>query len=94
LATFWLLFDLLFGSFLLVWQEIDQKVNEKGIKNGVKNGYCETPGMKNQQKGMQNAFYLVSGSPWHIQTPPQTTSRIFFHEFITRAGHVFESFIH
>jgi len=34
-------------------------VTEKEIKNGVKNGYCKTPRMKNGQKGMQNAFYMV-----------------------------------
>ena len=44
LAPFWLLFDLLLGSFLFVWQKNDQKVTEKEMKNEMKNGYCETPG--------------------------------------------------
>jgi len=28
------------------------------MKNEVKNGYCETPGKQNNQKGLQNAFYM------------------------------------
>ena len=88
LATFWSPFWLLFVSLAGDWS----KSEWKGDQNGVKNGYCETPRMKNRQKGMQNAFYLVSSSPRRIQTPPQTTWRNFFHEFITRPGHVFESF--
>ena len=45
LATFRLLFNLLFGSFLTIWQKNDQKVTKKEMKNEIRNGYCETPGM-------------------------------------------------
>jgi hypothetical protein len=49
-SHFWLIFDLIFGPFLRVWQEIQQNDDENGIKNGLKMGYCETPGMQKLQK--------------------------------------------
>jgi hypothetical protein len=44
LAPFWLLFNLIFGSFLQVWQKNERKVSEKEMEKGMENGYCETPG--------------------------------------------------
>jgi hypothetical protein len=43
---------------LAIWQENEQKVSENGMKNEVENGYCETPGKQNEQKGVQNAFFM------------------------------------
>jgi len=45
-SHFWPIFDLIFGPFLQVWQEIQQNDNENGTENGLKMGYCETPGMQ------------------------------------------------
>jgi hypothetical protein len=50
LAHFSLIFDLIFGPFLRVWQEIQQNDDENEIKNGPKMGYCETPGTQKSQK--------------------------------------------
>jgi hypothetical protein len=49
-AIFGPIFDLIFGPFLQVWQEIQQNDDKNEIKNGPKMGYCETPGTQKLQK--------------------------------------------
>jgi len=58
LGHFQLIFKLIFGSFLCIWQRNKQK----GMKNDVKNGYREHPGKEIFEKWSKNAFF-PSGTP-------------------------------
>ena len=63
LAHFWLIFKLIFGSFLSIWQRNKQKGTKNGMENDVKNGYCETPGKWILGKWSKNAFFSPGTLP-------------------------------
>ena len=44
------IFKLIFGSFLSIWQRNKQKVAKNEIQNDVKNVYCERSGKENDGK--------------------------------------------
>ena len=50
LGHFQLIFKLIFGSFLCIWQRNKQKEMKNGMKNDVKNCYRETPGTEILEK--------------------------------------------
>jgi len=57
LGHFWLIFKLIFGSFLCIWQRNKQKGTKNDVKNDVKNGYREHPGKEILEKWSKNAFF-------------------------------------
>jgi hypothetical protein len=63
LAHFWLIFKLIFGSFLSIWQRNKQKGTKNGMENDVKIGYREHPGNGIIEKWSKNAFFSPGTVP-------------------------------
>jgi hypothetical protein len=57
LGHFQLIFKLIFGSFLCIWQRNKQKGIKKDVKNDVKNGNHERSGKGILEKWSKNAFF-------------------------------------
>jgi hypothetical protein len=70
---FWAIFGSFLASFLVVWQKNDQNGLKNEVKNEVKIGYCEHSEMQTFENEAK-CILPTSGSPRHIQTPPQRTS--------------------
>jgi hypothetical protein len=63
LGHFRLIFKLIFGPFLSIWQRNKQKGTENGMKNDVKNVYREHSGKEILEKWWKNAFFLPGTVP-------------------------------
>jgi hypothetical protein len=63
LGHFWVIFKLIFGSFLSIWQRNKQKGAKNGLQNDVKNVYREHPGKENLEKWWENAFFSPGTVP-------------------------------
>jgi hypothetical protein len=63
LGHFGLIFKIIFGPFLSIWQRNKQKGAKNGIKNDMKNVYRERSGKGNLEKWWENAFFSPGTVP-------------------------------
>ena len=86
---FQVIFKLIFGSFLSIWQRNKQKVAKNGIQNDVKNVYRERSGKENDGKmHFSHQAQRQNGEKWSKNGSLLVKARLGFHFFKNYHFHI------